>query len=178
MNEGFVARHVEHIGSWDLRRRGMTVDLPTHVAEAHALACSGHAGLDLELAGYAVPAFRTGQYDLAVFAALREVEDRVRFNAPGLAALVAVDLMKQAFRTGGLLADPGISVGERTAPMGLFAGAMGVHRNPVATPWWTTPTHARLPRRSSSRTTFFDTLIGPSQQPGLRAPRVRHPRGP
>lgn len=129
VNEGFVAHHAENMGSWALTRRGQTVSLTVHVADARALGLLRTAGLESELARQAVPAFRRGQHDLAVFAAMREVEDRVRFHAPTLAGLVGVDLMKQAFRVGGPLADPRLAPGERSARMELFAGAMGVHRN-------------------------------------------------
>lgn len=131
MNEGFVAPHAQHMGSFSLTRRGQTVDLATHVADARALGVLRAAALDPDLARQALPAFRRGQYDLAVFVAMREVEDRVRFSAPTLVALVGADLMKQAFRTGGPLCDAALVAGERNARMELFAGAMGVHRNPT-----------------------------------------------
>jgi uncharacterized protein (TIGR02391 family) len=131
VNEGFVAPHHEYMGQFALTRRGLQVDLATHVADARALGLLRAANLDAALSTQVTPAFRRGQYDLAVFAAMREVEDRVRFEAPALATLVGVDLMKNAFRQGGPLADPGLAPGERTARMELFAGAFGIHRNPA-----------------------------------------------
>ena len=179
VNEGFVARHAEHMASWALTRRGQTVDLPTHVAEARALGLVRAAGLNPELAGQAVPAFRRGQYDLAVFAAMREVEDRVRFHAPTLAARVGVDLMRQAFHTGGPLADPGLAAGERNARMELFAGAMGVHRNATG--------HGLVdysdPREAAEAIIVANNLlrhlaraVAATRPPGR--PRLRHARTP
>jgi uncharacterized protein (TIGR02391 family) len=106
------------------------MDLATHVADARALGLLRAANLDAALLAQVIPAFRRGQYDLAVFAAMREVEDQVRFEAPSLAGLVGVELMKNAFKPNGPLADPGLVAGERVGRMELFAGALGVHRNP------------------------------------------------
>lgn len=132
LSEGFVAPHPVHMGRYAFTRRGLQVDLATHVADARALGLLRAAGLDPDLARQVIPAFRRGQYDLAVVAAMREVEDRVRFNAPAVGGLIGVDLMKQAFKTSGPLADPGLPPGERAGRMDLFAGAIGVHRNPPA----------------------------------------------
>jgi uncharacterized protein (TIGR02391 family) len=131
VNEGFVAPHPGYMGEFAFTRRGLRFDLATHVADARALGLLRVANLDAGLRAQAIPAFRRGQYDLAVFAAMREVEDRVRFEAPTVATLVGVDLMKNAFKQGGPLADPDLVAGERVARMEMFAGAFGVHRNPA-----------------------------------------------
>jgi uncharacterized protein (TIGR02391 family) len=78
--------------------------------------------------------FLLGQYDLAVFAALREVEIRVRQLADAPESLLGVKLMQQAFSLNGpgplvdITADPG----EQEAAMNLFKGAIGLFKNPTS----------------------------------------------
>jgi uncharacterized protein (TIGR02391 family) len=74
--------------------------------------------------------FLMGEYDLAVFAAMKEVEIRVRDLAGEPDSLVGVKLMKQAFRDGGSLDIGDLEGGERLARMELFSGAIGVFKNP------------------------------------------------
>jgi len=78
--------------------------------------------------------FLLGEYELAVFAAMREVEIRVRelANLPG--STLGVALMKQAFsRQGpGPLVDTAADGGEQEAAMFLFAGAIGLFKNPTS----------------------------------------------
>lgn len=92
---------------------------------------------------------RAGAFEQAAFDALREVEVRVRDladeprNSRG-ALLVGADLMHQAFKEGGPLADPHAEAGERVGVMELFAGAFGAVRNPLGhrTVEWDDPTEA------------------------------------
>jgi uncharacterized protein (TIGR02391 family) len=74
--------------------------------------------------------FLLGQHELAAFAALREVEIRVRELAKAGHSSIGVDLMKQAFRKGGPLRDSAAHEGEEEATMALFWGAIGVFKNP------------------------------------------------
>jgi uncharacterized protein (TIGR02391 family) len=74
--------------------------------------------------------FLLGQHELAAFAALREVEIRVRELAKESESTIGVDLMKQAFKKGGPLRDSAIHEGEQDATMALFWGAIGVFKNP------------------------------------------------
>lgn len=72
-----------------------------------------------------------GEYELAAFAAMREVEIRVRELAGAPAELIGVDLMHQAFKVdAGALHDPSLVRGEQVARMELFAGSIGVFKNP------------------------------------------------
>lgn len=73
--------------------------------------------------------FEKGQYDTAVFAALKELEIAVRNKAGLPNSLVGVDLMRTAFKVGGKLADPSEERGETDGLMHLFAGAIGRYRN-------------------------------------------------
>lgn len=74
--------------------------------------------------------FLIGEYELAAFAAMREVEIRVRELAGTESLLIGVKLMRTAFGEGGALADPKLDPGERVGRMELFAGAIGTFKNP------------------------------------------------
>ncbi len=90
--------------------------------------------LDIELhpriAGRVRSQFMLGEYELAVLAALREVEIRVRELAGASDSDIGIKLMRQAFGGSGPLADPSLDGGERDAVSALFAGAIGVFKNP------------------------------------------------
>jgi uncharacterized protein (TIGR02391 family) len=74
--------------------------------------------------------FLIGEYELAAFAAMREVEIRVRELSGADSSLIGVKLMRKSFGDGGKLADPGLDPGERVGIMELFAGAIGTFKNP------------------------------------------------
>ena len=85
-----------------------------------------------------------GDYEVAAFTALREVEIRVRDLAHEPASALGVPLMRKAFNEKGLLRDPGVVSGEGTAMMDLFAGSIGAFKNPTShrTVEYTDPTEA------------------------------------
>jgi len=75
--------------------------------------------------------FLMGEYEIAAFAAMREVEIRVRELSGESSSLIGVKLMRNAFKPdGGVLADPNLDAGERVGVMELFAGAIGTFKNP------------------------------------------------
>jgi uncharacterized protein (TIGR02391 family) len=76
-------------------------------------------------------AFLRGEYDVAVFQAMKAVEVAVR-EASGLPdSLLGVNLMRTALNpAGGPLTDPLAEAGERDARSALFAGAIGSYKNP------------------------------------------------
>jgi uncharacterized protein (TIGR02391 family) len=74
--------------------------------------------------------FLQGDYEEAVFAAFRAVEERVRSKAAMTAGDLGTKLMRQAFKPGGPLADAQAEAGEQDALSSLFAGAIGVFKNP------------------------------------------------
>lgn len=82
------------------------------------------------------PQFLLGDFELAAFAAMREVEISVREQAGLGTDLLGVALMQNAFRDGGPLHAPDIHAAESVAQMNLFAGAMGLFKNP--------PSHRRV----------------------------------
>lgn len=75
-----------------------------------------------------------GQYETAAFAAMKAVEVAVR-DASGLSdGVIGVPLMRLAFapKAPGPLADVSAEGGEQQATMDLFAGAIGVFKNPAS----------------------------------------------
>jgi len=76
-------------------------------------------------------AFLRGEYDVAVFQAMKAVEVSVR-EASGLPdSLLGVNLMRSAFNPGsGPLTDTLAEAGEKDARSALFAGAIGSYKNP------------------------------------------------
>ena len=79
--------------------------------------------------------FLHGQYDLAVFQAFRQVEVAVRRVGKFKNSDLGVSLMRDAFHADrGPLRDltPGIDRGELEACAHLFAGAIGLFKNPVS----------------------------------------------
>lgn len=75
--------------------------------------------------------FLLGEFELAVFAAMKEVEVRVRELARGSSSMLGVKLMQQAFSAeNGVLTDPDADAGEKFAMMDLFKGAIGVFKIP------------------------------------------------
>lgn len=77
-------------------------------------------------------AFRTGDYDTAVFEAFKAVESAVRKKS-SLSAEHGVKLMEKAFdQATGKLTDPTASTARKNARCNLFRGAFGEIRNPRA----------------------------------------------
>ena len=77
--------------------------------------------------------FLLGEFELAVFAAMKEVEVRVRELAGASQSLLGVKLMQHAFSAEtGVLTDPDADPGEQVATMELFKGAIGLFKNPTS----------------------------------------------
>lgn len=74
--------------------------------------------------------FLMGEYELAAFAAMKQVEVEVRRRAGASDSLLGTKLMQEAFKTGGPLADGTLDPGEAVARMDLFKGAIGTFKNP------------------------------------------------
>lgn len=77
--------------------------------------------------------FRAGNAELAVFAAMRQVEVRLRASSGAGNDMIGVPLARQAFRNdGGPLTDGRLERGEQEAIGHLFAGALGAFKNPTS----------------------------------------------
>lgn len=74
--------------------------------------------------------FLIGEYELAAFAAMREVEIRVRELIGASNSLLGVTLMRQAFGDDGMLSDMSLDRGERHGIRELFSGAIATFKNP------------------------------------------------
>jgi uncharacterized protein (TIGR02391 family) len=150
-NQAMNAAFLRSIGeAWDwLRFRGLISNEPqsssdwTYItARGHALANDANglpalradARLDVDLHPRLQPRvsrqFVLGEYELAAFAAMREVEIRLRSLSGASESDIGVNLAKQALKPGGPLANPKLDRGEQEATMALFWGALGVFKNP------------------------------------------------
>lgn len=77
--------------------------------------------------------FLLGEFELAVFAAMKDVEVRVRDLADASQSLLGVKLMQEAFSAErGVLTDTEADPGEKVAMMDLFKGAIGLFKNPTS----------------------------------------------
>lgn len=77
--------------------------------------------------------FLLGEYEIAAFAAMRQVEVRVRELGCFEDADIGRGLMRAAFKPGeGPLHDPAAEPGEQQGLSDLFAGAIGVFKNPTS----------------------------------------------
>jgi uncharacterized protein (TIGR02391 family) len=76
--------------------------------------------------------FLLGEYDAAVFIALRTVEERVRKVSKADNSEVGVKLMRRVFSKDGPLRDDEVDAGEADAQMALFWGAIGFFKNPAS----------------------------------------------
>ena len=74
--------------------------------------------------------FLLGEYELAAFASMREVEIMVRQLAQAEDSLIGVKLMQRSFGEGGPLSTESLDAGERVGIMNLFSGAIAVFKNP------------------------------------------------
>lgn len=103
-----------------------------------------------------------GEYELAAFAALREVEIRVREMSGLPDSMLGKDLMRQAFAVDrrpeaepGPLTDTGADKGEQQGLSDLFAGAIATFKNP--------PSHRRIdysdPTEASEVVLLADLLM-------------------
>lgn len=103
------------------------------------------AKLHAAIADKVYPAFLRGEYDTSVFQAFREVEIAVRFAGGFQPEVVGVKLMRDAFRptqgtvAAGPLTDQSLPVAEQEGMMSLFAGAIGLYKNPQS--------HRNIPTR-------------------------------
>lgn len=133
---GFVAIDPEKSsGGWAyVTKRGRAARAETS-ATLSRLRAEVRLGVDLHerLARQVERQFVLGEFELAAFAAMREVEIRVRELADAPDSLIGVALMQQAFKPeGGPLCDAAAEGGEQVATMNLFAGALGLFKNPVS----------------------------------------------
>jgi uncharacterized protein (TIGR02391 family) len=121
-------------GGWSFVTRAGRVLARRPNGLAH-LQAEQRLGLELHprIAGKVQSQFLLGESETAVFVAMKEVEIRVRELGRFPDSLIGVKLMQEAFKPdSGPLADPQLERGEQVGRMQLFAGAMGVFKNPTS----------------------------------------------
>lgn len=131
-SNGFICWHVDHGEQWvALTRLGKsTADVKTFGKWVEERELPTYM-LNEDLHDSALPLYRQGRFDTAVFEAFKSLEVAVR-SAAGLGAeLIGVNLVNKAFNPeDGPLADANAERGERVALMNLVAGALGSYKNP------------------------------------------------
>jgi len=116
-----------------ITRRGQKLIDPNAYEAYRRASVLPRALLDPRIDAHCYPAFLRGEYGMAVFGAMLEVEVAAR-NAAGLGPeKFGVPLMFEAFATDrGPLADKATLRAEQEAMASLFAGAIGVYKNPAS----------------------------------------------
>lgn len=141
-HEGFLVREVMSGGSETcfLSRRAKELQTRADFDAYRKAGLLPRGQLHALIAARVYPAFLRGEYDTAVFQAFREVEIAARDAGTFPADLVGVELMRQAFRpvnrpnqaaqAPGPLTDTDLPIAEQEAMAHLFAGAIGLYKNP------------------------------------------------
>lgn len=113
-----------------LSRRALKLENATAFAQYAMARRLPREALHPRLAQSVWLAFMRGEFDVAVFQAMKAVEVAVR-EASGLTAEIGVRLMRKAFDPkNGPLTNMQSEEGERDARSALFAGAIGSYKNP------------------------------------------------
>lgn len=116
-----------------ISRRGQQLRTRTDFEAFKRGSLLGHRTLDPVLAQKVTHLFIRGDYDTAVFQAFKEVEVRTREKANLPPDRLGVDLMRKAFNAeDGALTNKALPKGEREACANLFAGAIGMFKNPAS----------------------------------------------
>jgi uncharacterized protein (TIGR02391 family) len=130
--EGFIAPQPGTQGDWAfVTRRGQKI-VEEHDFNAYRKEyLLPSEGLDPILIQKTKQSFIRGDYDTAVFQAFKEVEVRVRKKSKLSNSDIGVSLMRKAFSPkDGILTDKKSEPGEQIARMEMFAGAIGMYKNP------------------------------------------------
>lgn len=129
---GLVVDDPSQNGTWTwISRRGKKAAQAGSLADIRAARMLPKDSLHLAIRDTVWKAFLRGDYDVAVFQAMKTVEITVR-EAAGLdAGMLGVKLARSAFHPQtGPLTDPEVEEGEKQARADLFAGALGSYKNP------------------------------------------------
>jgi len=130
--EGFIAPEHRKTRDWVfVTQRGVKALASKDLKKFMAAKLLPKKGLDPKIEERVAPLFIRGDYDLAVFAAFREVEITVRELGGFGTEDIGVHLMRKAFKPkSGPLTDTEQTEGEQQGLCDLYAGAMGVLKNP------------------------------------------------
>jgi uncharacterized protein (TIGR02391 family) len=133
LSQGMIAPQPDSIGHGFVlvTRRGRAVRSYSDLEAYRKSLLLHEEGLDVRLAQKVIAPFRQGDYDTAVFIAFKEVEVRVREAGGYPHGEIGVALMQKALHfESGPLTDMTRQPAERQAMMFLFAGAIGMFKNP------------------------------------------------
>lgn len=129
--EGMIAPLPREGGLIYITRRGAKLRAQDDIAKYIKSNIIPKESLDPVLADKVLPLFIRGDYDTAVFQAFKEVEIRVREAASLPQEMIGVELIRKAFHSEeGALTDMTLPKPEREATAHLFAGAIGLFKNP------------------------------------------------
>lgn len=131
-SNGFICHHVDHGEQWmTLTRMGQAVSKAGGFAQWVEERELPSDMLETTLTTNALPFFRQGRFDTAVFEAFKTLEVEMRDAAGFGHDLVGVQLASKAFHPDeGPLADREAEKGERVALMNMMCGALGSYKNP------------------------------------------------
>lgn len=129
---GFIGQHADRDAGWfTLTRNGREAAKPGAFAQWVADQELPESMLQADLKGNALPLYRQGRFDTAVFEAFKTLEVAIRDAAGFGHDLVGVPLVSRAFSVeDGPLTDTATEKGERVALLNLMAGAIGSYKNP------------------------------------------------
>ena len=130
--EGLIALKPGHQGEWYfVTRRGQQLAKATDLQAYRKANLLPKELLHPVIAQKVWSLFIRGDYDTAVFQAFKEVEVAVRKAGSFPDTLIGLELMRRAFAAGaGPLADADVPTAEQEATAHLFAGAIGLLKNP------------------------------------------------
>jgi uncharacterized protein (TIGR02391 family) len=139
-SEGFLVKDAEQSADWYfISRRGKRLNTLEEFDAYRKANLFPKGQLHPLMSAKVYPAFLRGEYDTAVFQAYREIEVAVRSVGKFSDDLVGTTLMREAFRPAnpnkptvvpGKLTDTELPSAEQEAMMNLFAGAIGLYKNP------------------------------------------------
>ena len=132
-SEGLMARRPGdfNLNYYFITRKGKRIIGRTDLAAYRQASLLPVASLHPVIAQKASSAFLRGEYETAIFQAFKELEVAVR-DAGGFAPTdIGTDLMRKAFnKDSGPLSDLTLPEAEREATAHVFAGAIGLFKNP------------------------------------------------
>ena len=138
---GLLVEKASSMGSWFfISRRGKEITSREDFAAYRKAGLLPKGQLHPLIASKIYPAFMRGEYETAVFQAFREIEVAVHNAGKFGPDDYGKDLMRSAFKpamkkdqtatTPGPLTDTQLPVAEQEAMANLFAGAIGLYKNP------------------------------------------------
>lgn len=130
--EGFVAPKPGDTDRWVfITRKGMRIRSRTDLESYRKANLFPRQLLHPVIVQKTYSQFLRGEYDTAVFQSFKEVEIAVREKGGYAATDLGVALMRKAFdKASGALTNDSLPDGEKEAMAHLFAGAIGLYKNP------------------------------------------------